>query len=101
MEKLLQNLKSYILTHPFDSGDDDCDSVLDMLYLTYANSHECDPPEIRAGFQELEALLHILPLADNNAVCSICCRLCDAYKHKAFVDGVFYGAHLMAELNIR
>lgn len=101
MEKILQNLKSYIQTHPFDSGDDDCDSVLDMLYLTYANSHECDPPEIRAGFEELGGLLHTLPLADNNAVCKLCCRLCDAYKHKAFIDGVLYGAHLISELNIQ
>ena len=43
MQKKLQNLKSYIETHPFNSGSDDCAAVLDQLYLAYANSHEFDP----------------------------------------------------------
>ena len=99
MEKILKSLKSYIETNPFDSGSDDCATVLGQLYLTYANSHESDPPEIRKGFEELEGFLHVLPLADNNAVCDLCCRLCADYERKAFVDGLLYGAHLMKEIN--
>ena len=99
MEKILQNLKSYIETHPFDSGSDDCTTVLDQLYLAYANSHESDPPEIREGFKELEEFLHTLPLSDNNAICNLCCRLCGEYERKAFIDGFLCGAHLMMELN--
>ena len=98
MQKILQNLKSYIETHPFDSGSDDCATVLDQLYLAYANSHESDPPEIREGFKELEELLHHIQLSDNNAVCNLCCRLCGEYERKAFIDGFLYGAHLMMEL---
>ena len=98
MEKILQALKSYLETHPFDSGSDDCDTVLDQLYLAYANSHESDPPEISAGFKELEEFLCKLPLDDNNAVFNLCCRLCSAYERKAFEDGVQYGAHLIQEL---
>lgn len=37
-------------------------------------------------------------LDDNNAAFNLCCRLCTAYEHKAFLDGIQYGAHLMAEL---
>ena len=99
MEKLLQNLKTYIETHPFDSGCDDCTTVLDQLYLAYADSHESDPPEISEGFKKLEEFLHALPLSDNNAVCDLCCRLCGEYEHKAFIDGLLYGAHLMQEIN--
>lgn len=99
MQKILQNLKSYIETHPFDSGSDDCTTVLDQLYLAYANSHESDPPEISESFAELEALLKGMPLSDNNAICNICCRLCGEYEHKAFIDGVLYGAHLIKEIN--
>ena len=69
MEKILQSLKSYIETNSFDSGDDDCATVLDQLYLAYTNSHESDPPEISEGFKKLEEFLHTLPLSDNNAVC--------------------------------
>ena len=98
MDKIAQRLKAYIDAHPFDSGDSDCETVLDQLYQAYAESHESDPPEIGEVFKELEDFLCTLPLDDNNAVFNLCCRLCIAYERKAFVDGVQYGAHLMLEL---
>ena len=45
-----------------------------------------------------DALLEHLPLDDNNAVFNLCCRICVAYEHKAFIDGLRYGAQLMMEL---
>ena len=99
MDKIAKRLKAYIEIHPFDSGDSNCATVLDQLYLAYANSHESDPPEIREGFAELETFLKSLPLSDNNAVCNLCCCLCAAYERKAFLDGLQYGAHLITELN--
>ena len=98
MDKIAQWLKDYIDTHQFDPGDSDCESVLDQLYQAYAESHESDPAEISEGFKELEKFLCNLPLDDNNAVFNLCCRLCSAYEHKAFVDGLQYGAHLMHEI---
>lgn len=98
MNKIINQLKTYIEAHPFDSGDSDCETVLDQLYQAYAESHESDPPEIGEGFKELEEYLCNLPLEDNNTVFNLCCRLCSAYEHKAFIDGLQYGAHLMFEL---
>ena len=98
MDKIAKRLKDYIDTHPFDSGDSDCETVPDQLYQAYAESHESDPPEIRDGFKELDSLMGSLPLDDNNAVWNLCCQLCTAYEHKAFLDGLQYGAHLMLEL---
>lgn len=98
MNKIINYLKTYIEAHPFDSGDSDCETVLDQLYQAYAESHESDPPEIGEGFKELEEYLCNLPLGDNNAVFNLCCRLCSAYERKAFIDGVQYGARLMLEL---
>lgn len=74
------------------------DTVLDQLYQAYQESHESDPPEICNGFKDLAELLKNLPLRDNDAVFNLCCGLCTAYEHKAFLDGLQYGAHLMAEL---
>ena len=99
MDRIAKQLKVYIDTHPFVSGDSGCETVLDQLYQAYAESHESDPPDIRAGFAELEAFLEKLPLDDNNAVFNLCCRLCSAYERKAFLDGLQYGAHLMTELS--
>ena len=98
MNKITKLMNDYISTHPFDSGGSDCETVLDQLYQAYAESHESDPTEISSGFKELEEYLCTLPLEDNNTVFTLCCRLCSAYEHKAFIDGVQYGAHLMLEL---
>ena len=99
MKTIPEAMTAYLETHPFDSGSDDCATVLDQIYLAYANSHESDPPDIREGFAELETFLKSLPLSDNNSVCNLCCRLCGEYEHKAFIDGLQYGAHLMKEIN--
>jgi hypothetical protein len=99
MKEIAHRLDAYILVHPFDSGDSDCETVLDQLYQAYAESHESDPPEIRASFKELDELLGVLPLDDNDAVFNLCCSLCTAYERKAFQDGVQYGAHLISELH--
>ena len=98
MDKIAERLKTYIDAHPIDFGDSDCETVLDQLYQAYAESHESDPPEISEGFKELEEFLCSLPLDNNNAVFNLCCRLCCAYEHKAFIDGLRYGAHLIGEL---
>ena len=98
MDNIAKRLKAYMDKHPIDLGDTDCETVLDQLYQAYAESHESDPPELRDGFKELDNLLGSLPLDDNNAVWNLCCQLCTAYEHKAFLDGIQYGAHLMSEL---
>ena len=98
MDNIAQRLKAYIESHPFDPGDSNCDTVLDQLYQVYAESHEFDPLDIRDGFKELDDLLGNLSLDDNNAVWNLCCQLCTAYEHKAFLDGLQYGAHLMNQL---
>ena len=98
MENIAKRLNAYITAHPFDSGDSDCETVLDQLYQAYAESHESDPPEISEGFKEPEDFLCTLPLEDNNAVFNLCCRLCSAYERKAFLDGLQYGAHLIIEI---
>ena len=98
MNDIAHRLNAYIQAHPFNSGDSDCETVLDQLYHAYAESHESDPAEIGDGFKELEEFLHTLPLEDNNAVFNLCCHLCSAYERKAFLDGLQYGANLISEL---
>ena len=98
MDKVAQRLKTYIDTHPFDSGDSNCEIVLDQLYQAYTESHESDLPAIKEGFKELDELLGSLPLNDNNIVLNLCCSLCTAYEQKAFIDGVQYGVRLAIEL---
>lgn len=88
MKSISEALRAHMQANPFDSGDPDCKTVLDQLYRAYTESHENDPPEILAGYAELETFLETLPLSDNNAVFNLCCHLCVAYEHKAFIDGL-------------
>ena len=98
MQSFLEQLKRCAESHTFDTGDPDNRTVLDQLFCAYQYSHETDPPEIKDGFKELDIYLRQLSLDDNNAVWNLCCRLCTAYEHKAFVDGLKYGFQLMKEL---
>jgi hypothetical protein len=98
MNDIAKRLNTYIESHPFDSGDSNCATVLDQLYQAYIESHDTDPPEISNGFKKLEVFLCALPLADNDAVFNLCCRLCIAYEHKAFIDGLQYSVRLIRGL---
>lgn len=98
MDNIAKRLEAYMDKHSIDLGDTDCETVLDQLYQAYAESHESDPPESSERFKELDNLLSEMSLNDNNAVWNLCCQLCTAYEHKAFLDGLQYGAHLIAEL---
>ena len=98
MKPISEELRTYIETHPFDSGSCDCETVLEQLYQAYTDSHESDPPDITELFRELSEYLEALPLDDNNSIFRLTCDLCIAYEKKAFLDGVQYGTHLIHEL---
>ena len=98
MKPYFEALRKYLHTHPYDTGDPDCENILDLLCRVYAETHESDPPEIQSGFAELEEFLKTLPLDDNNAVFNLICRLCTAYEKKAFLDGLQFGTELMLKL---
>ena len=49
MDDIAKRMKAYIETHSFDSGESDCETVLDQLYQAYSESHESDPEEIKEG----------------------------------------------------
>lgn len=98
MSEIAQRLNAYIRSHPFNSGDSGCETVLDQLFQAYVQSHESDPEEISEGFERLEEFIRSLPLDDNDAVFTLCCNLCSIYQRMAFIDGLQYGAHLMREL---
>lgn len=63
-------------------------------FAEYINKGERDAGNPDFDYSLLEHLL----LDDNNAVWNLCCQLCTACEHKAFIDGLQYGAHLMQNL---
>ena len=98
MKSISEALGAYMQTHPFESGDPDCRTVLDQLYHAYTDSYKSDPPDITALFRELSEYLETLPMDTNNSIFRLTCDLCIAYERKAFLDGLQYGAELILEL---
>ena len=98
MKSISEALCTYLQTHPFESGDPNCKTVLDQLYHAYTDSHESDPPDITALFRELSEHLETLPLDTNNSIFRPTCDLCIAYERKAFLNGLQYGTELILEL---
>ncbi len=82
MDKIAERLKAYIETHPFDSGDSDCETVLDQLYQAYLERTieelkteiAAFPAEHRADREPLNQLFletlayHTKPLSDNERI---------------------------------
>lgn len=96
MKSISEAMKAYMLTHPFDSGNSDCQTVLDQLYHAYAESHEHDPQEIGDGFKELEEYLCVLPLDNNNTFLHSKLR-----QSGAFLNDVFKCFVLKIELRMQ
>ena len=93
-----QQLYEYVRNHPFRLPYTDAATLLEWLYICYAETQEQDSPEINQSFINLGTHLELLPLDENNAIFAIVCELCNAYEKRAFMDAIKLGAYLMTEL---
>lgn len=93
--KIVSKFREYIRTADYPSDDDRVASVLDFLYVAYAENQGKDPKEISEGFERLGEYLERLRLEDNNAIFSQVCNLCNLYEQRAFKDGLQLGAYLI------
>ena len=96
--ELVLRFQEYIRTTDYYFDDDRVTSVLDFLYVAYAENQGKDPKEISEGFEALGEYLEQLSLDDNNAIFGLACNLCTMYEQRAFKDGLQLGAYLMIEL---
>lgn len=78
--------------------DSEADSVLEFLYIAYADVQRQDPEELKQLFVHLDNHLKGLSLEENNEIFNIVCSLCCAYEKRAFLDGIQIGACLVLEL---
>lgn len=49
MKDIARRLDAYIQTHPFDSGDSECETILDQFYQAYAEFHQNNHAVTSAG----------------------------------------------------
>ena len=88
----------HIQSGAFPLKNTDAASVLEFLYIAYADVQDRDPKEIDQGFIDLDRHLSKFSLEENNETFGIVCKLCGAYEKRAFMDAIQIGAYLMMEL---
>ncbi|MBE6946939.1 MAG: hypothetical protein E7454_01625 [Ruminococcaceae bacterium] len=98
LQRIIQDLLTYIRTSPLPFDDGNADSVLELLYNAYANAQGADPDEIKAKFATVEDCLTGISFEMNNLIFATVCDLCLAFEKKGFMDGIRLGSHLMLEL---
>lgn len=96
--KIAKDFYDRIHAGTFGLKNSDAESVLEFLYIAYADVQDRDPKEIDQGFMDLDTHLSKFSLEENNETFGIVCRLCDAYEKRAFIDAIQIGAYLMLEL---
>ena len=98
MEKWYRLILDYLKNHPPNFGDDNAQSVLEMLYGYYNQYNRMDIEEIKAGFEELYRRMTGMPLRDMDEIIYTACSLCREHEKSGFVEGVKVGVLLAAEL---
>jgi hypothetical protein len=96
--KIAKAFSERIHSGVFPLKSTDAESVLEFLYMAYADVQGRDPKEIDQGFLDLDTHLSKFSLKENNETFGIVCKLCDAYEKRAFIDAIQIGAYLMIEL---
>lgn len=96
--KIAKDFSQRIHSGVFSLKNSEAASVLELLYMAYADVQGLDPKEIDQGFLDLDTHLSKFSLDENNETFGIVCKLCDAYEKRAFMDAIQIGAYLIMEL---
>ena len=89
-DQLSQNMPYY--------GEDDVNSVLEMLYSIYRKRSRGDSEAVGACFSQLDEVLQKLTLKDYDKVWNAACNLHSTVEKEAFLEGIRVGATLVSEI---
>ena len=96
MEKYIQALKEYALSH--EKNDSDGESVLTILYEAYSEVNRMDDDQIKADFNALYQAMNGMTLREMDQVIYPVCTLCRDHEKAGFVEGLKVGIRLKEEL---
>ena len=96
MEKYFEILRAYIAENPPDFGDSE--SVLMLLYETYAEINRMDDGTIKEDFNELYRQMNGMELREMDRIIYPVCKLCRDHERAAFTEGIKVGIRLREEL---
>ena len=99
MEKWYRLILNHLKDHPPNFGDNDAQSVLEMLYGYYNQYNRMDTAEIKAGFEDLYEKMTGMTLQNMDDIIYATCSLCREHEKSGFVEGVKVGIRLAEELS--
>ena len=98
MERLIAQLRRYVLDHPPNYGDGNCHSILDMLYYRYSECNRMENDEIKAAFADLYQQMHGMSLREMDRIIDVVCTLCREYEKAGFTEGIKVGFQINLEI---
>ena len=96
MKNYFEKLRAYIAENPPDFGDSE--SILILLYESYADSNKMDDGTIREDFNELYQQMNGMELREMDRIIYPVCTLCRDHQRSGFVEGIKVGIQLKREL---
>ena len=96
MEKYIQILKEYTLSHEPNYGDGE--SILTLLYEAYSEVNRMDDDQIKADFNALYTAMNGMTLHEMDQIIYPVCTLCRDHEKAGFVEGVRIGIRLIFEV---
>ena len=96
MEKYIQALKEYALSHKPNYGDGE--SILTLLYEAYSEVNRMDDDQIKADFNALYQAMNGRTLKEMDRVIYPVCTLCRDHEKVGFIEGLKVGIRLKEEL---
>lgn len=100
MQLHTQKLNDYLADHIPVSDNLDIHSTLEFLYASYMEWNPIHTEEIKSYFNDLEIVMDALSHSHADLLFHKVCALCGAFEKEAFIDGLYMGAKLAAELII-
>lgn len=97
IEKYIQALQEYALTHEPNYGDGK--SILTLLYETYNEVNRMDNEQIKDDFNALYQAMNGIELREMNKIIYPVCALCRDHECSGFVEGIKVGIRLRKELS--
>ena len=97
MEKYIQALKEYALSHEPNYGDGE--SILTLLYEAYSEANRMDNDQIKADFNDLYAAMNGMTLKEMDRVIYPVCTLCRGHEKAGFAEGIKVAIRLAKEIS--
>jgi len=94
----MEKLQDYLSSHFSVSAPADISSVWEFIYLTYMEWNPIHTEAIKTHFRDLEIVLEALSRSHCDLLFEKVCDLCESFEKEAFLDGLYVGAKLTAEL---